>query len=124
MRQTTNEIMILVFLIIFINSRLDGEVYRSHKLKMDKTKETKEFICICKKWTYKSREIQIRKNSFGKYVILSSKHSHSYFQAEAFITCKRWTSQVAHFRVVFSTAVGYLFLRTFKYAEEDFNFNL
>jgi hypothetical protein len=33
------------------------------------------------------------------------------------------TSQVAHFCVVISPAVGYLFLRTFKYVR-DFNFNL
>jgi hypothetical protein len=33
------------------------------------------------------------------------------------------TSQVAHFHVI-SPAVGYLFLQIFKYAEEDFNFNL
>jgi hypothetical protein len=34
------------------------------------------------------------------------------------------TSQVTHFRVVTSSVVGYLFLRTFKYVEEDFSFNL
>jgi hypothetical protein len=34
------------------------------------------------------------------------------------------TSQVAHFCVVISPAVRYLFLRTFKYVVEDFNFNL